>query len=74
MRQLAGQVDALVCVREMPWPRPVHEWYDEYPDLSDRQARQLLVRSAHDAGHEAPATAGAGASSRGHAGRAVLAR
>lgn len=74
LQQLAGQVDALVCVREMPWPRPVHEWYDEYPDLSDHEARQLLVRSARDIAHEAPAPAGAGAGSRGRAGQAVLAR
>jgi predicted phosphoribosyltransferase len=65
----------VVCVREMPWPRPVHEWYDEYPELGDHEVRQLLVRSARDVGREASATAGAGAgASRGRAGQAVLAR
>ena len=72
LQQLRGQVDKLVCVREMPWPRPVHEWYDDYPDLSDHEARQLLVRSARDIGRESPATAGAGAGAHGRA--AVLAR
>jgi predicted phosphoribosyltransferase len=61
LRQLGGHVDALVCVREMPWPRPVHEWYDDYPDLCDHEARQLLVSSARDAGLEASAAVGAGA-------------
>jgi predicted phosphoribosyltransferase len=74
LQQLAGQVDALVCVREMPWPRPVHEWYDDYPDLSDQEARQLLARSARDVGREAPATTGAGSGARGRAAHAVLAR
>lgn len=60
LRQLGGHVDALVCVREMPWPRPVHEWYDDYPDLSDQETRQLLVRSARDAGRAASAPVGAG--------------
>lgn len=61
LRQLAGHVDALVCVREMPWPRPVHEWYDDYPDLSDQEARQLLVHSARDTGRDASTAVGAGA-------------
>lgn len=76
LRQLGGQVDALVCVREMPWPRPVQEWYDEYPDLSDHEARQLLVHSAHEVGREAPAMAGAGGhgGARGRAVQAMLAR
>lgn|SRR5579884_804007 len=76
LRQLGGQVDALLCVREMPWPRPVHEWYDEYPELGDHEARQLLVQSAHELGREALAMAGAGAhgGARGRAAQAMLAR
>lgn len=71
LRQLRAQVDALVCVREMPWPRPVDEWYDEYPDLSDHEARQLLVRSVRDANQKVPAAAGTGSGSALH-GRAPL--
>lgn len=80
LRQLSGHVDAFVCVREMPWPRPVNEWYDDYPELSDHQARQLLLHSARYAGREAPATAGAGSgtgagfSVRGRAAQPVMAR
>ena len=40
--RLRPRVDALVCVREMPWPRPVQEWYEEYPEITDRYARRLL--------------------------------
>lgn len=71
LRQLSGQVDALVCVREMPWPRPVGEWYDDYPDLSDNEARHMLVQSRREAGRKMPATAGAGTGSGMH-GRAPL--
>jgi putative phosphoribosyl transferase len=44
--RLRTTVDALVCVREMPWPRPVGEWYEDYPDVTDEEARELLVRAA----------------------------
>ena len=40
--RLRPRVDALVCVREMPWPRPVREWYEDYPEITDRHARRLL--------------------------------
>lgn len=42
LERLRPRVDALVCVREMPWPRPVEEWYEEYPEITDRHARRLL--------------------------------
>ena len=74
LKQLVGQVDAFVCVREMPWPRPVHEWYDDYPDLSDHEARQLLVRSAKQGARKVPATAGAGSGMHGRAPLPAMAR
>ena len=40
--RLRPRVDALVCVREMPWPRPVRAWYEDYPEITDRHARRLL--------------------------------
>jgi putative phosphoribosyl transferase len=43
LRRLRPKVDALVCVRTMLWPRPIDEWYDEYPDVTDDEARRLLV-------------------------------
>jgi predicted phosphoribosyltransferase len=43
LRRLRPNADALVCVRTMPWPRPVDEWYDEYPTVTDDEARRLLV-------------------------------
>ena len=42
LRRVRPKVDALVCLRPMPWPRPVDEWYEDYPDVSDQQARHLL--------------------------------
>nr|WP_281416557.1 phosphoribosyltransferase family protein [Actinocrinis puniceicyclus] len=62
LRRLRSQVDALVCVREMPWPRPVHEWYDDdNPDLSDHEVRHVLVSAAREPGSGVPAMAGSGA-------------
>lgn len=49
LQRLRPLVDALVCVREMPWPRPIDEWYDDYPEITDQRARRLL-RYAN--GHE----------------------
>jgi putative phosphoribosyl transferase len=50
LERLRPLVDAVVCVREMPWPRPVGEWYEDYPEITDQQARRLLRRATH---HEA---------------------
>ena len=46
LRRVRPKIDALVCVRVMPWPRPVAEWYEDYPEVSDEQARWLLARAA----------------------------
>lgn len=43
LRRVRPKVDALVCLRVMPWPRPVDEWYENYPAVSDPQARRLLA-------------------------------
>ncbi len=62
--RLRTMVDSLVCVREMPWPRPVGEWYEDYPDVTDEEARQLLVRAArHRASDPFPSFAAAAAHS-----------
>jgi predicted phosphoribosyltransferase len=45
VERLSSLVDALVCVRQMPWPRPVDEWYEDYPEVTDRDARWLLRRA-----------------------------
>lgn len=42
--RLRLHVDDLVCLRVMPWPRPVHEWYDSYPEITDDQGWDLLER------------------------------
>jgi hypothetical protein len=41
----------VVCVREMPWPRPVAEWYEDYPEVTDPQARGILAHAADQASH-----------------------
>jgi putative phosphoribosyl transferase len=53
LERLRPQVDAVVCVREMPWPRPVAEWYEDYPEVTDHQARWLLRRPGHHGAREA---------------------
>jgi len=53
LERLRPLVDAVVCVREMPWPRPVAEWYEDYPEVTDHQARWLLRRATRHGAHEA---------------------
>ncbi|HLK43563.1 MAG TPA: phosphoribosyltransferase family protein [Thermoleophilia bacterium] len=43
LRRLRPKVDALVCARVMPWPRPVDEWYEDYPEVTDDEAGRLLA-------------------------------
>lgn len=40
---LRAVADSLACVHEMPWPRPVCEWYDRYSEITDKQAMHHLV-------------------------------
>jgi putative phosphoribosyl transferase len=51
LERLRTMVDAVVCVREMPWPRPVAEWYEDYPEVTDHQARRILAHAADRASH-----------------------
>lgn len=54
VERLRARVEAVVCVREMPWPRPVSEWYEHYDAITDEQSVQHLARAGRTSTRSGP--------------------
>lgn len=43
LERLRTQADSVVCVRQMPWPRPVCEWYEHYENVVGHESLRRLI-------------------------------